>query len=78
VQAPLAAHLVLEMLDCIRHVNVAARDLRFLQSAIEHLARRTHERLAAQILAVTWLLTDQHQARTRRSLTGHNLRCELI
>jgi len=54
-------------------------DLRVSQSSIAHPARRAHERLAALILAVTGLLTHQHESRARLgSHAWYDLRCELI
>src|SRR5947209_8359251 len=58
VQAPLAAHLVFEMLDCVGDERVTPRDSGFSQRLIQNLSRRADKRFAGEIFLVAWLLAD--------------------
>ena len=55
VQAPLAAHLELEVLDSIGDEDVVARNAGVRQRLIEHAAGRADERLAGEIFLVARL-----------------------
>src|SRR5262245_59092433 len=73
VQTPLAAHLVLEVLDRVGHENVVARDAGLFQRLVQDAAGRSHERLAGEILLIAGLLADQHQVRADAAFAGHDL-----
>jgi hypothetical protein len=73
VDAALAPELVAEMLDRVGDVDVVARDPRSLESLVEDLSGRAHERVALDVLAVAGLLTDQHQVRVPGTLAHHRL-----
>src|SRR6266436_9047834 len=61
VQAPLAAHLVLEMLYRIGDEDLGAGNSRLRQRPVEDASGRTDERLAADVLFVAGLLADEHE-----------------
>ena len=61
------------MLDRVRDVDVVAGDPGLLEAAVEHAAGRTDERMPLDVLAITGLLADQHQARVRRAFAHHGL-----
>src|ERR1700722_6050310 len=60
VQAALAAHLVLEVLDRIADEGFLARDSRLAQRPVENLPGGADERLAGEIFLVARLLADEH------------------
>jgi len=70
----LAAGLVMEMLDRVRNVDLAAIDRRALKCAVEDAAGRSNERVALAILAVAWLFADEQDARGGGSFSEHGLR----
>src|SRR3954453_6850376 len=78
VNAPFAARLPFEMLHRVRHVDVVAIDLGFLERAIEQLAGWPDERLSGEILLVAWLLAQEQQLRPLRTFAEDGLRSELI
>jgi hypothetical protein len=61
VQAPLAAHFMLEMLDGIGDECLLPRDAGVLQRLIKNAAGGPDERLAGQVFLVARLLADQHE-----------------
>jgi hypothetical protein len=77
VQAALAAHLVLEVLDGVGHEGVVACDACFRQGPVENLSGGPHEGPSGEILLVAGLLAHQHQPRVSRTLAGHDLGCRL-
>ena len=74
VDAPLAAGLVLEVLDSVRHVELPAVDARVGQRAVQDSAGRADERPALEVLTVARLLADQHDRRARAAFAEHRLR----
>jgi hypothetical protein len=74
VQAALAAHLVLEVLDRIGDEHLVAGDAGVSESTIQHPSGGPDERQSGQILLVTGLLADQHDRSTPRPLPRHRLR----
>jgi hypothetical protein len=74
VQPALAGRPPLEVLDDVRHEGLLAVDARILECPIEQRARRPHERLAVEVLAVAGLLADEHQASRHRARAEHRLR----
>jgi len=66
VDAALATRLPLEVLDGVGDVDLLPGDARLGQRFVEHLSRRSHERLARQVLLVSRLLADEE----RRRLSG--------
>ena len=62
VDAPLAAQLVLEVLDGVRHVQLPTIDPGRPHALPQHSAGGTDERFALEVLTVTGLLADQRQA----------------
>src|SRR5690348_8252165 len=75
VDAPLAARTPLEVLDGVRHIDVVACDAGGLERLVEHVARRTDERMTGDVFLVSRLFADQHHPRIRASLAEHRLRC---
>src|SRR6266511_6359305 len=73
VDAALAASLPLEMLDDVRHVDLAAVDPSVLEGLVQELAGRADERLARQVLLVARLLADEHHLGLARALTEDGL-----
>jgi hypothetical protein len=61
VQAPLAAHLVLEVLDGVGHEYIVTRNTGLFERAIENPAGRTDERFASQVFLIAGLLAHKHQ-----------------
>jgi hypothetical protein len=78
VQAPLAAHLVLEVLDGVGHEYIVTRNTGLFERAIENPAGRTDERFASQVFLIAGLLAHKHQARAKSPLARNNLRCRFI
>lgn len=78
VQAPLAAHLMLEMLHGVGDEDLRARDLRLRQGVVEDLASGADERLAGEIFLVAGLLAHQHELSAPASLARDGLDCVLI
>src|SRR5207248_7188824 len=74
VDAALAARLPLEVLDDVGHVDGRSIDARFTERAIEQLARRSDERVPAQVFVVPRLLADEHQLRFLRAFAEDRLR----
>src|SRR5262249_40865922 len=73
VQAPLAAHLVLEMLDGVGDEHFLARNTGLFQRPVEHAAGGPHEGLARDVLLIAGLLADQHEMRALPAFAGHRL-----
>src|SRR5262249_39938031 len=73
VQPPLAANLMLEMLNRVGDEGVIAGNAGLLQRRIEDAAGRPDERQAGEVLLVAGLLADQHEMRTYAALAGHGL-----
>ncbi len=74
VDPPLAAPLVLEVLDGVGHVHIGAVDVGGVETLPEHATGRSDERLALDVLAVARLLADEDQPRRRRTAPEHRLR----
>jgi len=74
VKTSLAALRVLEVLDRVRHVDLAARDVREREGLVEQTACGTDERLACEIFVIARDFSDQHHARVDRALAEHGLR----
>src|SRR5215216_39757 len=68
VQAPLAAHLELEVFHGIGDEGVIARNARRRERLIENPTCRSDERLAGAVFLVTRLLAHQYQMRPRATL----------
>src|SRR5437867_3103574 len=73
VDPALATLLELEVLDRVGDVELLARQTRFGECPIEHLARRPDERGALEIFLVARLLADEHDARVGRAAAEHGL-----
>src|SRR5262249_20251040 len=78
VQAPLAAHLVLEVLDGIGDEGIRPLDPRFRQRPVENPPGGADERLAGKVFLVAGLLADQHHMGVPVSFPGHGLGRMLI
>lgn len=66
------------MLDDVGDVHVAGLDSRFGECVIQQPPRRSHERMAFQILAIAGLLADQHDRRAGASFAEYRLRGSLV
>jgi hypothetical protein len=73
VEPALAPPLEAEMLDHVREVDLRARNACRLEGFVQDAAGRPDERPALDVLAVTGLLADQHQARALAALSKHGL-----
>jgi hypothetical protein len=73
MQAPFAAHLMFEMLDCIGDEGVLAGDAGIFERGVENAAGRPDERLAGEIFLVARLLADQHEIGFGRTFPRHGL-----
>ena len=73
MQAPLAAHLVLEVLDRVGYESVLPRDAGVFERGIENAAGRPDERLSRQILLVAGLFADQHEIGRCRTFAWNRL-----
>src|SRR5262249_53444396 len=73
VDTALAARDELEVLHRVGHVEFFAIEAGLDERAIEHFARGPHERRPAQILLVTRLLADEHDARVGRATAEDRL-----
>jgi len=78
MDAPLAAHRVLEVLDHVGHIHLAAIDPGLHQRLVEHPPRRAHERLALDVLAVAGLLAHEHHLRLLEPFAEHRLGRALV
>ena len=78
VQAPFAAHLMLEMFDRVGDEHFLARNTRLCQCLVKDTPRWTDERLAGKVFLVAGLLANQHQMRMAAAFAGHRLGCILI
>src|SRR3954447_21825256 len=74
VDPPLAARLPFEVLDDIGDVDGGAIDAGVDEGAIEQLAGRSDEGMAAQVFVVARLLADEHQLRPFPAFAKHRLR----
>jgi hypothetical protein len=73
VHATLAARRPLEMLDCVRDVDVGALQPRFVERFIEQCAGRSDKRPALQVFRIAWLFADQHDRRATRPFAADGL-----
>src|SRR6185312_6240489 len=73
VDAALAAHLKLEVLDDVRDVRLAAVDSELGERAVELAPGRADEWGSSAILAVACHLTDEHQSSAAQSLPEDRL-----
>ena len=73
MQAPFAAHLVLEVLHRIGEKNLDAADSGSFQRPVENPSGRTDKGLAGEIFLISRLLADQHQRRACRPFARHHL-----
>ena len=73
MQANFAARHEFEMFDRARDIDLLAIDAGLDQGAVEHMPRRTDERLAGEVFLVAGLLANQHDARVRRPFAKHSL-----
>src|SRR4029450_8802974 len=73
VDATLALRSPLEVLDDIGDVGVAALDPRLLQRLVQDAAGRAGEGVPFDVLAVSRLLSDQHQPRPLQPLAEDRL-----
>src|SRR5436190_9759459 len=78
VDPPLAAGLPLEVLDDVRHVDLAPVDPGFLERLVQELPRRADERLALLVLLIAGLLADEHHLRLGGALAEDGLRPGLV
>src|SRR5207237_2396702 len=69
----LAALFMLEMLHDVRHEDIAAVKIAFLQGAIQKATRGPDKRTADTIFLVAGLLAYQHDRRRRGPLTTDRL-----
>ena len=74
VKASLASRFVLEVLYCIRQVELAAIDAGAREGLVEEAPGRPDERPPADVLLVTGLLADEHDGRIARPLAENRLR----
>src|SRR5438874_10483802 len=65
------------MLDGVRHVDRLPVDARLHERVVEEPPGRTDERLALPILAVAWLLADEHRRRAPATHAEDRLRSVL-
>jgi len=73
MQTDFAARHEFEMFDRPGDVDFASVDAGLDQGAVEHMPRRTDERLAGEVFLVAGLLANQHDARVRRAFAKHSL-----
>jgi hypothetical protein len=73
VQPPLAAHLVLEMLDRVGDESVFPRDAGVFKGGVENAPGRPYEWLSRQVLFVAGLFADQHEIGLLRTFARHRL-----
>jgi hypothetical protein len=73
VDPPLSPRPPLEVLDDVRDVNLVAVDPCSLERTVQQLSRRADERPPLDVLAVAWLLADQHQLSFLAPLTEDRL-----
>jgi hypothetical protein len=57
--------------------KASAIEAKFLQCAVEQLARRTHEGAATEVLGIARLLADHQYPRVLRPFAEHGLRRRL-
>jgi hypothetical protein len=62
------------MLYRVGDVNLRTVDAGLFQRAVEHLPRRSDERLAGEVFLVAGLLADQHDPGLLRAFAEHGLR----
>jgi hypothetical protein len=73
MDAALAARLELETLDRVGDVDFQPVDTGIVEDLVEHLAGRTNERLARNVLLIARLLTDENDAGVFGSFAEHGL-----
>ena len=66
--------LSFEMLHGVRHIGRASVDSRLLQRLSQNPPRRPDKWVAAQILLISWLLSDQYEPRMPWPFAEDNLR----
>src|SRR5579862_2206114 len=74
VEPELPARLVLEVLDGVGDVHLAAIDAGLIERTIEELAGRADEGSALVVLLKSRLLANQHDAGVGRTFTEYGLR----
>src|SRR5207237_2927275 len=78
VNSALSSRFPFKMLHGVRHVNMAAIDSRFLQSAVHDFARGSDKRLASDVFIIPRLFANQHNWRILGSLAKDSLRRVLV
>ena len=73
VDAALAAQHEAEVLDRVGDVDPLAVDADLGQRAVQHLARRPHERRALEVFLIAGLLAHQHDAGVGGTAAEHHL-----
>ncbi len=73
MDAPLAARLPPEVLHHVGDVDGPASDSRIVEGSIEQLTGRTDKGRAGLVLAIAWLLPDEHQPRALRTFAEDGL-----
>ena len=74
VNAPFPTRSVAKVLDDVGEVRMGAVDAGQLEPLVEHTPGWTDERVSLDVLTISGLLPDQHQASVARSLPEHGLR----
>ena len=78
MQAPLAPHLVLEMLHRVGNEHFLARNACFLERLIKDASGGTGEWLADNVFLVARLLAHEHQMGVTPAFARHCLGCIFI
>lgn len=73
MKAPFAASFELEVLDRIGHVTERTVDAGFLQTLVDQPARGSDERLAGDVLLISWLFANWYNSRLGRAFAEHGL-----
>src|SRR5207237_8434074 len=73
VKAPLAAFLPIKMLDGVGNVNLLAPQSGGLYGLVQQPARRTDERLARLVLAISRHFAPEHGSRSAPPSATHGL-----
>lgn len=75
MDAPHPARLKFEMLDRVRHVRHLAVDSRLFERLVKKFASRPHKWLARSIFLVARGFANEHEGRSRGSLSENDLGC---
>jgi len=78
MDSTLTSRLPFKMLHGVRHVNMAAIDSRFLQSAVHNFPRWSDKRPASDVFIIPRLFANQHNWRILGSLAEDSLRRVLV